>query len=229
MKHCSKCGQLKPLDQYRVNKAAKDGRQSACKQCQKQHYINNKQAYRDKSEQWRIDNPSKYKAATKAYYDANAEIIRQRAKEWHHQNKTYASKKAKERYAANPEYWRQKSRDWIAANREYKRARDSQYAKEHPEVYKASAARRKARIRQNGIYAISQKEMRKLYASPCLYCGSTQRIEADHVIPIARGGTHSIGNLVPACKSCNASKRQRTITEWKKESPRIFPRASHNS
>lgn len=220
MKHCSKCKQIKPLDQYRADKKAKDGYQSACKQCQKQHYIDNKQAYQNRSKQWRLDNPSKYKAANKAYYDANAEIIRQRSREWHHQNKDYAHKKRRERYYADPERWRQKTRDWIDANREHKRARDSQYAKAHPEVYKASAARRKARKLQNGIYFISQKEMRKLYASPCLYCGSTQRIEADHVIPIVRGGTHSIGNLVPACKSCNASKRQQTITEWKKENPR---------
>lgn len=229
MKHCSKCGQLKPLDQYRVNKASKDGYQSACKQCQKQHYIDNKQKYQTKAKQWRIDKPSQYQKSTKAYYETNAESIKQRVRTWQRDNKTYVKQKAKERYMANAEQRREKTRAWIAANREHKRLKDSEYQKSHPEVYRASAARRKARIRQNGIYAISQKELRKIYASPCIYCGSTKRIEADHVIPIARGGTHSIGNLVPACKSCNASKQERTITEWKKENPRNQSGGLHDS
>jgi 5-methylcytosine-specific restriction endonuclease McrA len=37
----------------------------------------------------------------------------------------------------------------------------------------------------------------------------------DHIIPLARKGTHSIGNLVPACHACNASKGKKLISEWK--------------
>lgn len=148
------------------------------------------------------------------------QCVKIKSRQWYWDNYERNVANRRKRYWENPIYWKTEAKAWADKNREHKRALDSKYQKAHPEVYKASAARRKARIRQNGVYAISQKEMRKLYASPCLYCGSTQRIEADHVIPIARGGTHSIGNLVPACKSCNASKRQRTITEWKKENPR---------
>jgi len=49
----------------------------------------------------------------------------------------------------------------------------------------------------------------------CFYCGQRQPLTMDHVIPIARGGRHSIGNLIPACRSCNARKRTRLIVEWR--------------
>lgn len=64
-------------------------------------------------------------------------------------------------------------------------------------------------------YLILEKELRKIYTSPCFMCGSAKNQSLDHVIPISRGGTHSVGNIMTLCKNCNASKNARTITEWK--------------
>lgn len=50
---------------------------------------------------------------------------------------------------------------------------------------------------------------------PCHYCGSTDRLEPDHVVPTSKGGTDDAGNIVPACKPCNSSKQARTIEEWR--------------
>lgn len=36
----------------------------------------------------------------------------------------------------------------------------------------------------------------------------------DHVIPLARGGRHGIGNVLPACQPCNSSKGARLLAEW---------------
>lgn len=38
----------------------------------------------------------------------------------------------------------------------------------------------------------------------------------DHVEPLEQGGADDITNLVPACRSCNASKKDRTPVQWKK-------------
>ena len=35
----------------------------------------------------------------------------------------------------------------------------------------------------------------------------------DHVIPVARGGRSTRGNVVPACTACNRSKRHLTPAE----------------
>jgi hypothetical protein len=37
----------------------------------------------------------------------------------------------------------------------------------------------------------------------------------DHVIPLGRGGTNYEGNLAPACKSHNSSKRDYLVMEWR--------------
>lgn len=45
-----------------------------------------------------------------------------------------------------------------------------------------------------------------LYDYRCAYCGASDSIEMDHIVPISLGGPHTISNVVPACRSCNASK-----------------------
>lgn len=43
----------------------------------------------------------------------------------------------------------------------------------------------------------------------CVYCGETfpdEQLTLDHVEPRARGGDHSEGNLVAACRACNTRK-----------------------
>ncbi|MFI2635067.1 HNH endonuclease [Streptomyces collinus] len=52
----------------------------------------------------------------------------------------------------------------------------------------------------------------------CTYCGSMGvRAEVvDHIVPLEQGGADDITNLVPACRSCNASKRDRTPEQWRK-------------
>lgn len=49
----------------------------------------------------------------------------------------------------------------------------------------------------------------------CVYCGSSDNLCIDHVLPIAKGGDDSIQNLVCACKACNSGKAGRTPDEAK--------------
>ena len=45
----------------------------------------------------------------------------------------------------------------------------------------------------------------------CLSCGTTGPLTPDHVVPLSRGGIHSITNLQPLCLACNMRKHTKTI------------------
>jgi|FLOH01.1.fsa_nt_gi 5-methylcytosine-specific restriction endonuclease McrA len=75
--------------------------------------------------------------------------------------------------------------------------------------------RRRARKLANGVNLVKATEMVAIAARPCTACAAPAPSTVDHVIPIARGGPHSIGNLMPLCRSCNSSKHDMLWIEWK--------------
>ena len=49
----------------------------------------------------------------------------------------------------------------------------------------------------------------------CAYCGATDgALQKDTMLPISRGGRYTLVNVVPACRSCNASKCNAELTGW---------------
>lgn len=49
----------------------------------------------------------------------------------------------------------------------------------------------------------------------CAYCGtSATPLQRDCVLAISRGGRYTLDNVVPACRSCNASKCNDEVTTW---------------
>jgi hypothetical protein len=49
----------------------------------------------------------------------------------------------------------------------------------------------------------------------CAYCGAEGTpLQRDCVQAISRGGRYTLGNVVPVCRSCNASKCNDEVTGW---------------
>lgn len=77
----------------------------------------------------------------------------------------------------------------------------------------AHVARERARAR---ALRATEWWKRQLQCGVCHYCGKTvgpERLTMDHVVPVARGGRSTKGNIVPACAACNKTKRAQTPAE----------------
>ena len=51
----------------------------------------------------------------------------------------------------------------------------------------------------------------------CHYCKGgfpPRELTMDHIVPIARGGRSTKGNVVACCKACNTAKKQLLPMEW---------------
>ena len=209
MKICSKCKEEKNIDCFGKNRTTKDGFQSNCKECRNksssEYYLANIEKKRAYGKKYYLTNIEK----KREYALANADKIRERKRIYNLAN----ADKRKEYRLANidrTKAWRLKNIDKIKeSGREWRRS--------NLEKDRMYSHNKRARKVANGTFKITSKELKKLYSSPCFYCGLTESIQADHVIPISRGGQHSIGNLVPACKKCNSSKRAKFLIEWRRE------------
>ena len=62
----------------------------------------------------------------------------------------------------------------------------------------------------NGSHTLEEWELRKqIYNYRCVYCKKKTILEKDHIIPLSKGGSNNIDNIVPACKHCNSGKNNR--------------------
>ncbi|WP_345800018.1 HNH endonuclease [Microbacterium sp. AZCO] len=82
---------------------------------------------------------------------------------------------------------------------------------------RARAQRRRAKrvaAADNDLTTAEWASIREAWAA-CAYCGATAvPLQRDCVLPISRGGRYTLENVVPACRSCNASKCNDEVTSW---------------
>ena len=66
---------------------------------------------------------------------------------------------------------------------------------------------------------LNRKNIFKRDNYECVYCGSSNNLTLDHVIPKSKGGENPWDNLVTACQKCNLEKADLDIEEWGKPHP----------
>lgn len=84
----------------------------------------------------------------------------------------------------------------------------------NPEERLRSAKNRRARESQaQGSHTRDQfVALCKAYDNRCLACGRNDvALTEDHVTPLSKGGTNSIDNIQPLCRSCNSKKHLRRV------------------
>lgn len=59
----------------------------------------------------------------------------------------------------------------------------------------------------DSLLDIARQDVWRRDGGKCVRCGSEERVEFDHIVPISRGGTHQPSNLRLLCKSCRQIKR----------------------
>src|SRR5690606_15955538 len=72
--------------------------------------------------------------------------------------------------------------------------------------------RKYARVPYKNL-VVSRRNVLKRDGHRCQYCGKSDDLTIDHVLPRSRGGVDTWENLVAACNRCNHRKGNRTPQE----------------
>ena len=202
MKHCSKCFEVLPEsnEYFYSRKSKKGGRifRSDCKGCtndvKKVYYQRNKTVINSKSEEYR----KKHREELKSYHSAYNKIHYQKNKNKHREKNKRHYEQNKKSYRARTIKWREKNAD------KYKK------------INRDGSIRRRARTAGllSSFTSNQWQQCLTYFNHQCAYCGSTESLEQEHVIPVSRGGHYTPDNIIPACRSCNASKNNKIMQDW---------------
>jgi 5-methylcytosine-specific restriction endonuclease McrA len=105
-----------------------------------------------------------------------------------------------------------KAKAWVQANPEKRQAISQNY---------------KHRRRGQEAQGITSRELRlwkEAQPKVCHWCGCQceRNFVVDHYVPLAKGGTHTVGNLVIACRPCNARKAARDPGDFARSIGRLL-------
>lgn len=152
--------------------------------------------------------------AVRKYQAAHPERVLAQGRRRYAANPEKKRKLAREYAAANRERARETARRWNAANPERKRKNDRKRQKANPDKARANSARRRAIKKGNGgSYTVTEwQTLCAQYNNQCIGPGPHGGgLQADHVVPLKKGGTGNITNIQPLCSSCNGRKGTKTI------------------
>ena len=223
-KICSRCREKKIASEETFYRAKQnDGWGAYCIPCVKAKVV-----------EWQKANPERKAAADARHYKGNPERrrkTRERLDRWARENPEKAKQIAKEgleRYLRRHPERRQKTQ--ARANRSAKgRARQRRWKAKPASIvmHRERERVRRAMLKHlpiNVALRLGVPLQRFTYADwravlyefgwCCAYCGKPKRMSMDHLEPVIRAGAaaaHVRGNIVPACVSCNSSKKDRTL------------------
>lgn len=167
------------------------GNGKPCKKCGTSDWAdrgNCLQCSRDRANKWYSNNKDRHRANAKAWEGDNYE-------------KSLISKRKWRR--ANPKKQREAVANWEKRNS----SKMSSYRNK----------RRTAKTKAGGSFTYYEwDQLVKQQNGRCLACGKKQKLAADHIIPVVKGGTSNIDNIQGLCKSCNSKKGIKT-TDYRKQ------------
>lgn len=221
-KQCSICGQCLPAtpEYFFRRKGATDGLRNDCKTChtvrRRNYYQRNKEAILEKAKTYRQENADSIKASRREYYKENKEAVSLAKKKHYEENKDYYKEQFRVYREKHREALLAKDKEYNKNNRERRREYERDYYKQNPDKLRGKHNRR--RSRRSGLKANLTTEQWEqicsIFSFTCAYCGQLSDLEQEHFVPLTQGGEYTQDNIIPACRSCNASKNDKDFFEW---------------
>lgn len=219
-KECNKCFLEIPLDGFYKNNKGKLGRHSMCKKCFKQYELENKERIKAYQKEWNRKNKEYNINYNKEYQKNNKDKLNRVSREYYANNREERKNKMRKYYQENKDKYYDYHRKRYEEHRDLIIKRSAIHGKvwrkENKELVNHYTAKyRNAKNKLPSNFTLEDWDIiRKHFDNSCAYCGEVSNLEREHVIPVSKGGGYVKGNIIPACRSCNASKNNKSLDEW---------------
>lgn len=169
---------------------------------------------RAKKREYYLRNAEKIKAAKIAYRKANREKMLAREREAYRRHREVIRARQAAYYQDNHAAILAQKREYSRRNAERIAAERAEYYRANKEIWQVHNGRRRARKAAGTLTLDEWRTILDEFDHRCAYCQGQGAMEIEHMVPLSRGGRHDKDNIVPACRSCNRRKYDRTIFEF---------------
>jgi len=204
----------------------------------KLYRIKNKEKLKIQNKEYQEKNRDRYSVIKKIYYEKNKQKVKEYQKEYYIENRNKLNIMNSEYYKNNKDRMNFLQKQYYNENKEHLQKMNKKYVENNKETIKKYKKEwnssiggklakkvcnhiRNSKIRITNDKTITKKSLENLLLeqnNKCKYCNidldfnTAFEVHLDHVIPISKGGNHSINNVVFSCKSCNLKKHDKIIT-----------------
>lgn len=144
------------------------------------------------------------------YAQSHKEQIKERMAQYYLKNKERITERISVYRLANKAKLEEAALRYRELHKDQIAASGKRWRQSNPDKVVVKAARRRATKRNaplNDFTAAEWTAMKKHYDYRCVYCGTkSKKLTQDHIIPLSKGGSHTLSNIVPACFRCNTKK-----------------------
>lgn len=229
-KQCKECISSMAKERYIENiekqKAYQLKNKDKIKEYKRKKYIANSEEIKEKRRQYCKNKPEKIKNQKKEYYLKHKEYVKSKTKEYYFENIADIKIKSKEYRDNNFEKIKEKKKEYNTKNIEAVRERHRRYMKTEKGKLIAKNMKHRRRTAEK-IGDVTTEQLKNLYENTthCYWCNTKLKkeyINLDHYMPIAKGGLHTISNLVLSCSNCNKSKSHKDPIKFAIEKGRLL-------
>lgn len=200
-KKCTSCKEVKPVSEFCVNKAKKDGINTICRQCQrikknswdaenaerikeytKEYYRNDPERSKAAAVKWQKEHPERMKEINRKTKEKHKVSIQEYFKRRYEEAKEAFKAYSRKRYAEhkdkhisykqrNAEAIREKKREYNQKNQEKNRVSHREWFRKNPEKAQIYERNREARKIGGHVSIEEWREIKNKYGNKCLCCG----------------------------------------------------------
>ena len=214
LKICSTCNRILSVDNFGKKKNGAYGLNSECKECKNDRDKKYHQEHREEHLLWSREyvrkNREKVRQYKHNYYIEHQDEVRAYNQIYRQEHRDEMSTYFHEYYLEHIDEVKMKSQEWSQT--------------ESGKLSHRNANRRR-KARMKNIEGDHSKEellsALEFFDYKCAYSGEPleEEYHIDHIIPVSKGGTNYIWNIVPANSGPNISKRDLKMEYWFRKQP----------